>query len=168
MERTAAGLMEVRSGKVIMPGTFEALFDACAVLKVHRAPLRQVTAIAALTAKNTWTDQEIDDFRIIQSEVDFSIRPDCGFVAPTLYTADASIRVRFRAGWDIDPESGQTDEDELVSGDEDVGPMPSLYRGVLIALTGHFYENRELFAADKMTEIESTAGGLLNAIRTFW
>jgi uncharacterized phiE125 gp8 family phage protein len=168
MERTAAALMEVRSGKVVMPGTFEALFDGCEAVRVKRAPLRQVTSIAALTDRNAWTELELDDFRVIQTDVDFMISAYPGFVAPTLFTPEKSLRIRFRAGWDTDPASGESDSDSPMSGDELVGPLPDLYRGVLIALTGHFYANRELFEADKLTELESTAGGLLNAIRTFW
>jgi uncharacterized phiE125 gp8 family phage protein len=169
MEQAAAALIEVRSGKIMVPGEFEALFDACGnPLKVHRAPLRQVTSIAMLTGKNDWTEQDVDDFRVLQTERDFSVCPYPGYVAPTFYMAQSAIRIRFRAGWDIPPESGESNDDDLISGDEDPGPLPALYRGVLIALTGHFYENRELFEADKLTEIESTAGGLLNSIRTFW
>jgi uncharacterized phiE125 gp8 family phage protein len=168
MERTAIAIIELRSGKIIMPGTFEALFDACDKFKVHRAPLRQVTEIAALTGRNDWSDLDVDDFRVIQTEQDFSLTAYPGFQAPTLFVAEAAIRVRFTAGYHPELTSGESDGDSAQSGDADVGPLPDLYRGVLIAYVGHLYENRELFEADKLTEIESTAGGLLNAIRTFW
>ena len=167
MEQAAADMIERRSGKVLLPGTFEALFDTFAALKVIRAPLRQVTELAILTDKNTWTAQDLDDFRIITGENDFEVGAYPGWTCPTVFMAERSIRIQYRAGYNIPPESGGSDGDELVSGDDDVA-MPPLYRGVLIALTGHFYENREIFAADKLTEIESTAGGILNAIRTFW
>jgi hypothetical protein len=85
-------------------------------------------------------------------------------MSPCPFASTAGVRVRFRAGFDLDElssgESGQ-------SGDGDFPTDPTV-RGVFIALVGHLYENRELFAADKMTEIESTSGGLLNSIRTFW
>lgn len=168
MERTAIALIELRSGKIIMPGRFEALFDACDQFKVQRAPLRQVTSIAALTDRNTWTEQEIDDFRVIQDDNSFSVTAYPGFQPPTLFMAEAAIRVQFTAGYHPDLASGESDGDPGESGDAEVGPLPDLYRGVLIAYVAHLYENRELFEADKLTEIESTSGGLLNAIRRFW
>lgn len=168
MERTAADLIEARSGKVIIPGTFEVLFDAGARFKIERAPLRQVTALAFMTDKNVWTDQDLDDFRVITSAGSFEIGAFPGWTAPHFYMLEKTVRIQFRAGWETDPVSGESDGDVLISGDDAVGKMPARYRGILIALTGHFYENRELFMADKLTEIESTAGGLLNSIRTFW
>lgn len=168
MERTAIGLIERRSGLVIMPGTFEALFSACDRLKVQRSPLRQVIGIAALTDRDTWTEQNLADFRVLLGDGSFEVSPYPGYSAPTLFCAEQSVRVQFTAGFHPNLTSGESDGDPAQSGDEESVELDDLVRGVLIALVGHLYENRELFEADKLTEIESTAGGLLNSIRTFW
>lgn len=162
MEKTAIALIAERSGAIIMPGRFEALFDACAnPICVRRFPLRQLTAVQAMTGRDEWTDLDLGDFRVIQREKDFEVRTFPGFVAPTFYCPDLSVRLEFTAGFSGAPDEGKSEGD-------DANILPDLYRGVLIGLVAHFYENRELFMADKLTEIESTAGGLLNSIRTFW
>lgn len=161
MAQAAAGLIERRSGYVLIPGTFEALADAFADWQFQRAPFRSLDKIEALTAKNTWTEQELDDFRVLERERGFEICAYSSFTAPCLYECRAGIRITFSAGFDVEPESG-------VESSGDGYPIDPTVRGVFIALVAHFYENRELFAADKLTEIESTAGGLLSSIRTFW
>jgi hypothetical protein len=60
----------------------------------------------------------------------------------------------------VDNESGEGDQDAL--------PIPDDIRTTLVALTGHFYENRELFAADKIAQVEASAGSLLASNRMFW
>lgn len=163
MAQTAAGMIERRSGYVLLGGEFEALFDLCDTIKVQRAPLRELISLEAMTAANEWTAIDLADLRLIQRERDFELSPYPTLTAPSVWTPTACTRLRFTAGFAVDPD----DSDAQSSGDEGLELDPTV-RGVYIALVAHLYENRELFAADKMSEIQSTAGGLLNAIRTFW
>lgn len=163
MSQAAAALIERRSGYVLIPGTFEALVDSifgdeCG--HIYRTPFREVVSLQAMTGRNEWTDLDVEGFRVIESEKFWQLQPFPGVECPALYTFDRGIRLRFQAGFDVAAESESSGSGDL--------PANPLVRGVFIALVGHYYENRELFAADKMSEIESTSGGMLNAIRTFW
>lgn len=161
MAQTAAGLIERRSGYVLIPGTFEATPTCLEPWTIMRSPFRSLDSLQAMTGKNAWTDLDLDDFHVIERGRGFEIAPFPSFTPPTLYVGKGSLRIRFSAGFDLAPtESG-------ASGDDD-HPIDPTVRGVFIALVGHYVKNRELFEADKLTEIESTAGGLLNSIRTFW
>ena len=159
-ERTAASLIEKRSGVILIPGTFEALFDACDnPIRVERAPLREVTGVAAMTGRNEWTDLDLDDFRVLELESAFELRPFPGYVAPAFYIPDLSFRVRFTAGF-REPASGESDGEAL--------PMPDLFRGALIAITGGLYANRELGEFDATMKVGEEMAGLLQSIRKFW
>lgn len=163
MAQTAAGLIERRSGYVLIPGTFEATPDCLEAWNIMRSPFRSLDAIEAMTGKNDWTAIDVNEFQVIEKARGFNIAPFPTFEPPTLYVPTGSLRIRFSAGFDLAPSSSESD----ASGDTD-HPIDPTVRGVFIALVGHYVKNRELFEADKLTEIESTAGGLLNAIRTFW
>lgn len=158
MIQAAASLLEIRTGFVLLAGRFEVLLDCFAPVEIMRGPFRELVAVDAMTGKNEWTELDVGDFRVIEKTRSFELSPYPEWTWSTLYTGRAGVRVRFEAGFD----NGETGQ----SGDEH--PLDANLRGVLIALVGHYYENRELFAADKLTEIESTAGGLLNSVRQFW
>lgn len=163
--QTAAGLIERRSGFVLAPGEFEATFDSFdwEGWIVMRSPLRDLQSLAAMTGKNEWTDLDLGDFQSIELQRGFKLAPFHCFSSPCLYTPQHGIRLRFTAGFDTE---GQSEGNAASSGDD--RPLDPTVRGVFIALCAHYYENRELFMADKLTEIEATAGGLLASIRTFW
>jgi hypothetical protein len=75
--------------------------------------------------------------------------------------------VRFIAGFDVALDRGE----EQVSGgagSDASHPVDDGMRTLLIALTAHYYANRELFAAERGSEIEAGAGSLLTAYRKFW
>lgn len=158
MIRTAARLIEDRSGFVILQGEFEVLVDCFAPVEIMRGPFREMVSIKAMTGRNDWTDVDAADFRVIEKTRSFELSPFLPWTAPELYTPRAGVAIRFKAGFD--------NTDSAQSGDDH--PLDDKLQGILIALVGHYYENRELFMADKLTEIESTAGGLLNSIRQFW
>lgn len=178
MSATAAALIERRSGYVLVPGTFEALVDSwCggAGPSIFRSspdpwtfvksPFRELVLVEAMTGRNTWTDFDTDQLQVIERARDFELRLFSGIgTLPHVCVQSAGIKVQFRAGFDLAAlESGETTQSE-----DQPRPLDPLVRGVFIALVGHYYENRELFAADKLTEIESTSGGLLNSIRYFF
>lgn len=163
MAQTAAGMIERRSGYILLPGTFEVLFDLFDDWKVSRGPLREVVSISIMTDANVWTDQDLAGFRIIESSRGFEVCTFPETSMPQCFTSRAGARLRFYGGVDV----AQEESDSESSGDGD-HPLDPLVRGVYIALVSHLYANRELFEADKLTEIESTAGGLLNSIRQFY
>lgn len=158
-QRTAAAMIEVRSGAVISPGTFEALFNACDRLAIPRFPLREVTSIAAMTGRNDWTEQEIGDFRVIERAQDFELCPFPGYTAPSFYVAALSVRVQFAAGYGA-ALSGESTGQAI--------ELTALYRGALTAITGALFENRGLGEADAQFKVEQSMAGLLNSIRRFW
>jgi uncharacterized phiE125 gp8 family phage protein len=163
MAQAAAMMIEGRSGYVLVPGLFEAEFDFIGTQTFMREPLRELVKLEAMTAKNTWTELDLGDFQLRRLARGFQLSPFHCFQHPCLYPVTGGVRLQFTAGFDTEGES----EGTFASSGED-RPIDPLVRGVYIALVAHFYENRELFEADKLSEIESKAGGLLNSIRTFW
>jgi uncharacterized phiE125 gp8 family phage protein len=165
MMQTAAGLIERKSGYVIQPGEFMATLgaDEPCELTIPYAPFRELLAVELLTGRNDWTQCDLGDFQVTETSRGAIIAPYCPASGswPVLYSDRNSIRLRFSAGYDVDDMSEGESEGEKK-------PFDNTVRGVFIALCAHYYENRELFASDKLTEIESTAGGLLNSIRAFW
>lgn len=158
-QRTAAAMIEVRSGAIIVPGTFEVFFDYCEPIRVPRFPLRRVTGIAAMTSKGQWTELDLEDFRVLVLEKGFRVEPYPGFTPPQFYMAKQSLRLRFSAGYG-EPATGESEGDTV--------PLTDLYRGALTAITGSLFENRGLGEADAQFKVEQSMAGILNAIRTFW
>lgn len=160
MIRGAASFLERKSGFALIPGRFEALFSEwpCRPVEILRAPLRDLETIAYLSAADTWTEVDTADFQISRRKRSFMLSPLPAFSAPTLFTCLDSVRVRFEAGFDVN--------DTGVSGES--FPLEDGMRSLLIALVGHFYQNRELFAANKIGQIEQGAVTMLGAYRQIW
>lgn len=78
---------------------------------------------------------------------------------PALYALSESIRVEFDIGYD----TAETDEG-------DFGPLliPRNVLSAWVMLTAHYYEHRELFAADKAAQVEMSAGSILQSLRRYW
>jgi uncharacterized phiE125 gp8 family phage protein len=167
MAKGAAGFLERRTGFVLIPGRFEALIDdlpwpGCP-LEIMRGPLRELESISYRSSANGFTDLEVDDFPLQQKKRSFVIARPHDFTCPSDRYCVAglpSTRVRFLAGFDTE------EVDTAVTGEEH--PLDDGMRTCFIALVAHFYQNRELFAADKAAEVEAGAGSLLNAYRQFW
>lgn len=156
----AAGFLERRSGFVIIPGTFEAILcggwpiDA---FEIMRGPLRGVTAIQYLSDNAVWSDATLTDFQISALEKSFVVSPLSTFVAPDIFSDLDSVKVVFEAGFRSD-----------TSGADEAPEMPDELKTTLVMLVGHYYQNRELFAADKIAEVELGAGALLASVRQYW
>jgi hypothetical protein len=88
----------------------------------------------------------------------FLIKPLSTFKPPNLFSDFDSIRIIFTAGFDA--------EDSFFG--DPLFPIEGDVKVLLHMLAGHFYKNRELFEADKLSEVEASAGSLLGAHRTFW
>ena len=168
MIRAAGDFIEIRTGYVVNPGQYEALFGSWGDCFCHpnmtrefrRFPLRALESIHYLTAADDWAEADVSDFQVSKRPRSFILRPWPTFSPPNVFGCFDSIRVRFEAGFDTG------DADTSVVGDP--GPIPAIVKNVMIMLVGHYWKNRELFEADKLAQIEVGAGSMLGAIRTFW
>lgn len=175
MMRAAAEFMEIRTGCSVLAGRYEAHFNEwClwAPWEFHRWPLREVLEIAWLdtsASPPTWTPVDLGQFMVRAQSKSFLVQPLHTFIAPTLCAPFSGIRVRFVSGFDVIVESGQDQVSEGGDGDDgETKAITDVMRTLLTMLVGHYYQNRELFAADKLAEVEAGAGSLLAAERKFW
>jgi len=176
MMRAAAGFLEKRTGCAVLAGRYEANFNSwCsfAPWEFQRWPLREVIEIAWLDgcqSPPTWSPVSLSDFMIADRSKSFLVQPLPSFSAPQIWAPFSGIRVRFIAGFDVVIESGEQQVSEGSDSDDaaEPKPIPDDMRTRLTMLVGHYYQNRELFAADKLAEIEASAGSLLAAERKFW
>lgn len=159
--RTACGFLERRTAAVCLRGEFEVLLPSwwTGPLELRRFPARELIAVEYLSAANTWTAVDLASFYLENYSSSFSIQPLQGFTAPQLWASLNRVRVRFGAGFDDYQGSGSADP---------LFPIQEPFRGVITALVGHFIENRELMQADKLAEVEMSAGSLLASTRQFW
>lgn len=174
MARAAAAFLEKRTGFAVLQGRYEAKFSQWSVFapwEFMRAPLRGLVEISWLDGNQSppdWIPVDLSNFFVTDLAKSFLVVPLQGFVTPTIWAPFHGIRVRFNAGFDIIAESGVDQESgEGLDGETEL-PLPDDIRTLLMMLTAHFYENRELFAADKIAEVEMSAGSLLASNRQFW
>lgn len=176
LARAAALFFEIRTGCVALAGRFEArLWDwpTGDVTEIRRWPLRaieRVQYLRAVSSKPVWTDVDVDKLFADQRASQFVLEwpPGSGTPPTDVYQMAMPIKVIFTAGFDVVQESGAAQSgDEFLEGDVEL-PIDAGVRNALQALIAHYYENRELFAADKAAEVEASAGSILNAYRQFW
>lgn len=172
MARAAATFLERRSGYSILQGRYESVFSSWNTLwtpwEFMRAPLRSLVEVSVLDGTSsppTWIAEGVDNFFVSPREKSFLLTTLTGYTPPSVWAPFDGIRVRFDAGYDVLLQSGVDQESD---DDSDPLPIPDDVRTILTMLTGHYYQNRELFAADKLTEVEASAGSLLTSIRQFW
>lgn len=177
LARAAAAFLEKRTGFAVLQGRYEAKFSQWNILEPWqflRAPFRSMVEISWLDGSNSppdWIPVDLNKFFVTDLDKSFLVLPlqgAQGIVLPTIWAPYHGIRVRFNAGFDVIAESGVDQESgEGIDGETEL-PIPDDLRTTLTALTGHFYENRELFAADKIAEVEMSAGSLLASNRQYW
>lgn len=171
MARAAATLLEARTGCAALAGRYEANFNDWCVLgpwEFHRWPLRAVTEIAWIDLSKSppaWTAVDLAQFYILERSRSFLVQPLNTFRPPVINAPFSGVRVRFTAGFDVVLKSG---DDQESAANDDARIMDEGMRTLLTALTAHYYANRELFAAERGSEIEAGAGSILNAYRKFW
>lgn len=181
LARAAAAFLEKRTGLAVLQGTYEAKFSQWNILapwEFMRSPFRELLEVSWLDGNQsppTWEEVDLGKFFASDLAKSFLVMPLHGAshaILPTIWAPFHGIRVRFNAGFDVILESGDAQE----SGDgppDDAGDdvslqIPDDIRTTLTMLVGHFYENRELFAADKIAEVEMSAGSLLASNRQYW
>ncbi len=176
MARAAAAFLEIRTGCAVLAGRYEANFNEWCMhgpWEFNRWPLRTVTQISYLRFDGTgnppvWTDVDLAQFRVESRSRSFLIQPHYSFRAPQVYSPYSGIRVRFLAGFDVDAESGGP---QVSDGEPDEGESREIedgMRALLQMMICHYYDNRDLFVAGKISDIEAGAGSLLAGYRMFW
>jgi len=158
MARGAAAFIERRTAYVLIPGEYEIVAGQwwSGAMTVHRGPFREVVAVEYQGQRGVWTPIDAADYWTTAADRDFDLRLVREFDRPALWQPEACVRVRFSAGFDAaDASTGEHPID------------PGLVT-VFTMLVGHYYRNRELFAAGKLEAIELGAGSLLGSYRTFW
>jgi len=174
MARAAAAFLEIRTACSVLAGRYEAHFsDWCyhAPWELNRWPLREVLEIAWLDCVSTspsWTPVDLDQFFIETRSRNFLIIPHRSFNAPALNAPFSGIRVRFIAGFDVELTTGESGGEQVSESDAEPKPIEDGMRMLLQMLIAHYYENRELFLADKLAQVEAGAGSLLAGYRQFW
>lgn len=176
LARAAASFFEIRTGCVTHAGRFEARlnsFPSGLPWEIRRWPLRSVEKIQYLKDASTgpvWTDVPLTRFFIDPHADHFQVDflKSSGLAPTDVYQVATPIKMIFTAGFDTVLESGDTQSGDDFAAGEIEQPIDDGIRNVLQALIAHYYENRELFAADKAAEVEASAGSLLNAYRQFW
>lgn len=183
MARAAAEFLEIRTACSVLAGRYEAHFNGWhfgGPWEFNRWPLRELLQISYLkrnTAKDAngdelppvWTDCALEQFRVEERSRSFLVYPHRTFKAPEIAVPFSGVRVRFICGFDIDPDPLESEGDQVSEGEGiEAKPITDGMRTLLTMLIGHYYENRELFAADKIAQIEAGAGSLLAGYRHFW
>lgn len=158
--RLACGFIERRTACVCLQGEFEVLLPSFwdGAIELRRFPFRQLTGFAYLAAANTWTEVDLANLHVDEGATSFFLEAYPSFDRPDLWSEMARVRLRFSAGWD----------DHGVSGSEALKPIMSPWPGVLTAVIGHYFQNRELMQADRVAEVEQGLGSLLASVRTIW
>lgn len=163
MARAACAFIETRTGYSMLPTVFELTgsqwWSGCP-LEILMGPLREIEAVSYLEARDTWVDVDQVDYWTAVGPRDFFLRFLDTFARPTLWQREDCIRIRFQTGFDAFDESG---------GDL---PIEDGLRTVLLMVTGHYYQNREMLGlADAkygLQAVELGATSLLGAYRQFW
>lgn len=158
LERGAAAFLERRTGYVVIPGRYQVDLPGwwSGPLEIMRGPLRELISITYLDAAGAEATASAGGFYVESTDRTFSVRPLTTFDRPALWSEVGRVRLTFDAGFRLPDESG--DALELEDG----------LRTCLTMLVGHYYQNRELFAAGKLEAVETGGRDLLGAYRQFW
>jgi len=174
MARFAASFFERRTGCAALAGRYEVSFPdwpLTGIWEVLRWPFRElegVTYLKAATPRPIRVDADIDQFYAESGARSFMLQPLSSFERVNLFSSPSAVKVLFTAGYDTEAISGTSGEQDNFAPQSEERPIDDGVRGALQMLIGHFYENRELFAADKIAEVEASAGSILAAYRQFW
>lgn len=163
----AAGFLEKRTGYSIIAGRYEALISGwfCDPLEIFKAPFRALESIEYLlplddvpSGEDGWTEVDLSNFRVVVLEKSFQIVAASAWTRPELREGPGVIRITFTAGFDVE-------DSNFGEGEFPIDPaIATLFRMMI----NHWYQNRELMAADKEAEIIERAGSLLGAYRTYY
>ena len=159
--RTACAFLEKRAACVCLRGEFEIVFPGWwyGPLEVRRFPVREIIAIEYLAGAGDWQAVPGAEIYLEPRTASFNVELLPGYTRPDLWSQMSRTRLRFAAGWDDFQGTGSGETEH---------PIQEPFRGLITGLVGHFIENRELFQADKIADVEMSAGSLLSSVRQFW
>lgn len=181
MARAAATFLEIRTACSVLAGRYEAHFNEWCFLgpwEFMRWPLRELLEISYLKANTArdengdllppvWTDVDLAQFRVEERSRSFLVMPHNTFRAPVVTAPYSGIRVRFIAGFDVITESGDSGE-QVSESDDTPRPIDDGMRTLLMIMTGHYYQNRELYVSGRISDVDQGAASLLLGYRNFW
>lgn len=160
MELGACAVIERRTGYVLIPGRYQVDLPGwwTGPMEVMRGPLRELVSVTYLAAPDGAETSVADlaGFYVEEEDRSFAIRSLSTFVRPELWSEVRRVRLTFDAGFRQADET--TEVQELEDG----------LRTCLTMLVGHYYQNRELFAAGKLEALDAGGRDLLGAYRQFW
>lgn len=162
MAHAACAFIEKRTGYVLLPTEYSITMSGfwTAGLEVLRGPLRADPALEYQTARGVWEAVPDSDLWASPNDRQFTVRTIAGFNAPQVWQPEDCVRLKFTCGFDAEDESGG------------VMPIEKGLRMILMLITGHYYQNREMLgAADAkygLEAVELGATSLLGAYRQFW
>lgn len=163
LAKGAAAFIARRTGYVLLPTVYELTLSQWwtgGALGVDLGPLRQIDGLEYQSARDVWTAIPDEQFWASGRDRSIAFRLLDAFPSPDLWQRDDCIRLRFSAGFDSFDESG--------------GDLPILdgLRTVLLMVTGHYYQNRELLgladAKSGLQAVELGATSLLGQYRQFY
>lgn len=172
--RGAAAFLERRTGCAFIAGRYEATFDdwlQFGFLEFQRYPFRSLVEVGwfnGTASPPSWEEVPLSDFFVAPRSASFVLTPISTFNPPQVWAPFNGCRVRFDAGFDVELESGESQPSESSEADIEELPIDDDGRMLLQAAIAHFYENRELFLADKVAQVEASAGSLFTSRRKFW
>lgn len=178
LKRIIAGageFIEKRTGCAVIAGRYEGHFNEwCGISpwEFHRWPLREVLEIAYYDCNSsppTWVPVDLASFMVTQLSTSFLVVPLPNWRRPTITAPFSGVRIRFVAGFDVIPESGQDQESEGGDGDDGESKVITAdMRTTLTMFVGEIYKNREAYAADKAGTVSSIGNAMLTGNRKFW
>ena len=138
MALAACAFIERRTGWVLLPTAYEALMPEVWTggLLVYRGPLRDEPVLSVQTDRGVWTDVAAADVWAAPQGRQFTVRQVSGAApTPRPWQDDDCVRLTFECGFDAADETG---------GDR---PIDDGLRMLLMLVTGHYYQNREMLGA---------------------
>lgn len=176
--RAAAAFLEIRTACSVVAGRYEAHFNDWWLhgpWEFNRWPLREVLQISYLkqnTEKDengdllppVWTDVDLAQFRIEERSRSFLIMPHRTFRAPPVAAPFSGVRVRFIAGFDIDPDPLESEGDQVSDSDAEPKPIDDGMRTLLTMCTGYYFDH----PTEAPGQVEGAWDQLLAGYRHFW
>ena len=162
MAHAACAFIEKRTGYVLLPTEYSITMSRfwSGGLEVLRGPLRSDPVLEYQSDRNVWDAVPDSDVWASRQDRQFTVRTITGFNAPQVWQPEDCVRLKFSAGFDAADETGPT------------LPIEDGLRMILMLITGHYYQNREMLgAADAkygLEAVELGATSLLGAYRQFW
>ena len=161
LAKGAAAFIARRTGYVLLPTVYEIIASSwwTGALEVNLGPLRSLDSVSYLASRDVTVVVDPDQVWASDRGRSMVIRFLEDFGRPDLWQQEDCVRLRFSAGFDAFDESGSN-------------PIEDGLRTVLLMVTGHYYQNREMLgladARSGLQAVELGAISLLGQYRQFW